>query len=59
MLKQPLLDQLQVLKLSGMRQALHEQLHMPDSDQLSFIDRLSLLIDRELTERANRRRQYR
>jgi hypothetical protein len=47
MLKQPLLDQLQVLKLSGMRQALHEQLQMPDSDQLSFIDRLSLLIDRE------------
>jgi DNA replication protein DnaC len=59
MLKQPLLDQLQALKLSGMRQALHEQLHMPDSDQLSFTDRLSLLVDRELTERANRRLQYR
>lgn len=59
MLKQPLLDQLQTLKLNGMRQALHEQLQMPDSDQLSFTDRLSLLIDRELTERANRRLQYR
>ena len=32
---------------------------MPDSDQLSFMDRLSLLVDRELTERANRRLQYR
>jgi DNA replication protein DnaC len=42
-----------------MRQALHEQLHMPDSDQLSFIDRLSLLIDRELTEREHRRLQTR
>ena len=59
MLKQPLLDQLQTLKLNGMRQALHEQLQMPDSDQLSFTDRLSLLVDRELTERANRRLQYR
>lgn len=42
MLKQPLLDQLQTLKLNGMRQALHEQLQMPDSDQLSLpIDSVS------------------
>lgn len=59
MLYQPLLDQLQELKLTGMRQALQEQLQMPDIDALSFTDRLGLLVDRERTERANRRLQYR
>ena len=59
MLSQPLLDHLQALKLTGMRQALQEQLQMPDLEHLSFTDRLGLLIDRERTERANRRLQYR
>ena len=59
MLHQPLLDQMQELKLTGMRQALQEQLQMPDIDSLSFTDRLGLLVDRERTERANRRLQYR
>jgi len=59
MLHQPLLDQLQELKLTGMRQAWREQLQMSDSDALSFTDRLGLLVDREWTERANRRLQYR
>jgi DNA replication protein DnaC len=59
MLSQPLLDHLQELKLTGMRQALQEQLQMPDLEPLSFTDRLGLLIDRERTERANRRLQYR
>ena len=59
MLHQPLLDQLQELKLTGMRQALQEQLQMPDLEPWSFTDRLGLLIDRERTERANRRLQYR
>lgn len=59
MLHQPLLDQLQELKLTGLRQASQEQLQMPDIDALSFTDRLGLLVDRERTERANRRLQYR
>ena len=59
MLYRPLLDQLQDLKLTGMRQALQEQFQMPDIDSLSFTDRLGLLVDRERTERANRRLQYR
>ena len=59
MLYRPLLDQLQELKLTGRRQALQEQLQMPDIDALSFTDRLGLLVDRERTERANRRLQYR
>jgi len=59
MLYRPLLDQLQELKLTGRRQALQEQLQMPDIDALSFTDRLGLPVDRERTERANRRLQYR
>lgn len=38
-----------------MLRAYQEQLQMPDSHALSFEERLGLLVDRELTERANRR----
>ena len=34
-------------------------MHLTDIDHLSFEERLSLLVDREVTERANRRLQYR
>jgi DNA replication protein DnaC len=53
------MNQLQALKLGGMLQALEEQLRMSDIDQLSFEDRFGLLVERELTERADRRLQYR
>jgi DNA replication protein DnaC len=53
------MNQLQELKLGGMLQALEEQLRMSDIDQLSFEDRFGLLVERELTERADRRLQYR
>jgi len=43
------------MKLSGMSQAYEEQLSAPDSYNLSFDERLGLLIDREATERENRR----
>lgn len=59
MLTHPLLQQLQELKLTGMYRAFQEQLHLTDIDHLSFEERLSLLVDREVTERANRRLQYR
>ena len=55
MLIHPTLDTLKTLKLTGMVQALSEQLEMPDIADLSFEERLGLLVDRELTERRDRR----
>jgi DNA replication protein DnaC len=55
MLPQPPLDKLQTLRLAGMYQALVEQLQMPDIAALTFEERCGLLVDRELTERENRR----
>jgi DNA replication protein DnaC len=59
MLIHPILDQLTELRLSGMHKALSEQLAMRDVHELSFEERLGLLLDREMTERADRRLQYR
>jgi DNA replication protein DnaC len=59
MLNHPSLDKLSDLRLNGMHKALSEQLAMPDIDTLSFEERLGLLIDREMTERENRRLQTR
>ena len=55
MLTHPTLDKLQTLKFTGMATALAEQMKMPDIDELTFEERLGLLIDREITERENRR----
>ena len=55
MLTQPLLDKLTQLRLSAFRAALEEQLHNPQYADLPFEDRLGLLVDRELTERQDRR----
>src|SRR6266853_4057063 len=55
MLTHPTLDKLQTLRLTGMYQALVEQLQMPDMAALTFEERLGLLVDRALTERENRR----
>jgi DNA replication protein DnaC len=55
MLTHPTLDKLHALKLTGMVHALSEQRQMPDITELSFEDRLGLLVDREMTERDNRR----
>jgi len=55
----PTLDKLTALKLGGMAQALTEQLGMHDLDALSFEERLGLLVDREMTERQNRRLRLR
>lgn len=57
MLTQPLLDKLTQLKLSAFRQALADQLSNPQYNELSFEERLGLLIDIELTRRTNNRRQ--
>jgi len=55
MLTHPILEQLQALKLTGMVKALSEQLNMPDIESMDFMTRLGLMVDRETTERANRR----
>jgi DNA replication protein DnaC len=55
MLRHPTLEKLQALNLIGMFRALQEQLQMPECAQLSFEERLGLLVDREVTERENRR----
>jgi len=55
MLTHPLLDKLQQLRFFGMLAALQEQMKMPDVNRLDFDERLGLLVDRELTDRENRR----
>ena len=55
MLTHPTLEKLHTLKWTGMASALSEQMALPDIDTLSFEERLGLLIDREITERENRR----
>ena len=55
MLKHPTLDKLQALKFTGMAAALADQMATPDIDDLAFEERLGLLVDREITERKNRR----
>ena len=59
MLHHPTLEKLQTLRLSGMYKALTEQMNMPESETLSFEERLGLLADREMTERQDRRLQTR
>ena len=54
MLKHVTLDQLQELKLHGMARAFQEQLQMPDLQELSFEERLGLMVEREATERTSR-----
>ncbi len=55
MLTHPTLDKLQALRLTGMLKALSEQMQMSDISDLSFEERLGLLVDREMTERHDRR----
>jgi DNA replication protein DnaC len=54
MLTHPTLDKLRHMKLDGMAIALQEQLELSSSRDLSFEERLGLLIDREATFRDNR-----
>lgn len=55
MLIHPTLDQLRTLRLEGMAKALEDQLASADVVQMSFEDRLALLLDRESLHRHNRR----
>ncbi len=57
MLIHPLLEQLQKMRLSGMHKALREQMPMGECQSMTFEERLGLMLDREVTERENRRLQ--
>jgi DNA replication protein DnaC len=59
MLTQPLLEKLSALNLSGFRTALEEQIQNPHYAELSFEERLGLLVDVETTRRKNNRLQQR
>lgn len=55
MLNHPTLEKLSSLKLTGMTRALREQMELPDMGTLTFEERLGLMVDREITERDNRK----
>lgn len=55
MLTNQTIEKIQNLRLHGMLKALQEQQKQPDIDDLNFMERLGLLIDRELTDRENAR----
>lgn len=55
MLDNETLQGLHSLRLPGMVRGLLEQREHPDYDALGFEERLGMLVDRELTERKNRR----
>jgi len=55
MLTGPTLDRLVALNLGGTARALAEQRENPAYAELSFEDRLGMLVDREATDRENRR----
>jgi DNA replication protein DnaC len=55
MLTTPTLEKLRSLRLLGMTHALEEQLASGDCKDLSFEERLGLMVDRETTERSNSR----
>src|SRR5262249_26792354 len=55
MLLEQTLHQLRSLRLHGIASALEQQLTNPEFHQLSFEERISLLVDREMLDRNNRR----
>jgi len=55
MLTHPTMEKLNTLKLTGMVKALTDQQHISEVDSLCFEERLGLLVDREVTERENRK----
>ena len=55
MLTHPTLNRLVTLGLTGMAKAFDEQQRQPDITALAFEERFALLVDREATERDNKR----
>jgi hypothetical protein len=59
MLTQPLLEKLTRLRLPGFREGLKEQWENPHYAELTFEERLGLLVDLEYTRRDNSGRERR
>jgi len=59
MLTHPIMEKLQAMNFYGMRKAFEDQLEMADIGKLSFEERFGLLVDREKTEREDRRLKIR
>jgi DNA replication protein DnaC len=57
--RQTLLDQLALLRLSAFRQGLEAQFASPQYDELSFEERLTLLVEQEVVQRDHNRVQRR
>ncbi len=55
MLTYPTMEKLKEMRLKGMASAYEDQMQTPDIASLCFDERLGLLVDREQTERDNRR----
>lgn len=55
MLTHPIMEKLEIMKFYGMRKAFEEQLQMADIGKLSFEERFGLIVEREKTEREDRR----
>jgi DNA replication protein DnaC len=55
MLTEPTMEKLRTLKLYGMLTALELQMNSSEYKDLTFEERLGLLVDREVLDRANRR----
>ena len=55
MLLEPLFEKLTTLRLSGMREAIQDQLTHTQYSELSFEERLNLLLDHEINLRSDRR----
>jgi len=55
MLIHPIIDKLKDLRLNAMAHTLEEQMQMADIESLSFEERLGLMVDREASDRENRR----
>ncbi len=55
MLSHPTLEKLRELRLLGMARAFQEQLELRNTEELSFEERLALLVDREAVDRDHRR----
>lgn len=55
MLLQVTIEKLYEMRLIGMAKALEHQLTIQDCHDLSFEDRLGLIVDQELTYRENRK----
>ena len=56
---QQTLEQLKAMKLTGMAEAWQEQQSLPSYHDLSFDERLTLLVEREYLRRHNQRLQRR